>query len=158
MFEDVPEWLLTLLDQSGTHYEVIEHRRDVTADEAAADTKTPFLDFAKTVMVHTDDQDVIVVLPARHRIVLSRLAKALGRSNAELVPESRLGELFPDCEIGAMPPFSFPACLPVIVAAPIAVREHITFNAGSHECAVRMRYADYDRLVQPRVADFTVES
>jgi len=34
----------------------------------------------------------------------------------------------------------------------------IAFNAGTHEEAIRMSYKDFERLVEPRIARFTLSS
>jgi Ala-tRNA(Pro) deacylase len=154
----VPEWLLTMLDDADVGYQVIQHRRDYTAEETAADTHTPRLEFAKTVLVRAGTQEVMLVLPAHHRVLLERVAEAMWAQHAELVTENRLFERFPDCEVGAVPPFGGHYSLPVIVAAPLAMDEHITFNAGSHDCAIRMRYVDFERLVRPRAVNFSAKA
>jgi len=151
----VPDWLVSLLDQSGITYEIIEHQRDYTAAETAADTQTPRLEFAKTIVVEVDGRYAMAVLPAHHRIDLDRLGLALGGTRAKLVPEPQLLTLFPDCESGAEPPFGPHYGIPVVVSAAMAMDEHITFNAGSHEVAIGMRYADFERLVHPRTVKFS---
>jgi Ala-tRNA(Pro) deacylase len=153
----VPGWLLERLDETEVRYQVIQHKRIYTAQEAAADTHTPRLEFAKTLIVRAGAQEVMLVLPAHHRVMLHRVAEAMWAQHAELVAESRLLELFPDCEIGAMPPFGKHYDLPVIVAAPMTIDEFITSNAGSHDCAIRMRYADYERLEHPRAVNFSTK-
>ena len=60
---------------------------------------------------------------------------------------------FPDCEVGAEPPFGNLYNLPVYVS-PLLSRERITFNGGSHEEAVQIRYDDFVALTKPSVIDF----
>jgi Ala-tRNA(Pro) deacylase len=147
--------LLYLLDAARVEYEVITHNFDSTAIETAADTHTPRLEFAKTIVVEADRKYLLAVLPAHHKIDLDALAKALDLRHVSLVPESLLLKLFPDCAPGTTPPFGAYYHMPVIVAAPMAMDKHITFNAGSHVVAIRMSYADFERLVHPRVVAFS---
>ena len=67
--------------------------------------------------------------------------------------EQEIFELFPDCEVGAQPPFGNLYGLAVFVSPELAANEFITFNGGTHEDAVRLRYEDFQRLAQPAVLD-----
>ena len=46
--------------------------------------------------------------------------------------------------------------IPVYVAERLAQDEEIVFNACSHTLLMRLAYADYERLVKPKVASFAV--
>ncbi len=61
---------------------------------------------------------------------------------------------FPDCDVGAMPPFGNLYGMPVYVSLSLAEDEEIAFNAGSHAELIRMAYRDFERLVKPRLVDF----
>jgi Ala-tRNA(Pro) deacylase len=154
----MPNALAGLLEQMGIPHDVIWHKVDFSAQQTAHDTHTPRTAFAKVVVAAAGEQEVMLVLPANHDVVLERVAEAMGTPTACLVSEQRLAELFPDCEIGAQPPFGAQYGLPVLVAAPLALDERITFNAGTHACAFRMRYADYERMERPRVVDFSLSA
>jgi Ala-tRNA(Pro) deacylase len=72
-----------------------------------------------------------------------------------LASEQELGQLFPECELGAMPPLGVLFHLPVIVDASISEQEFIAFNAGTHLDVIHMSYGDYAHLVDPAVGKFT---
>ena len=74
----------------------------------------------------------------------------------ELASEEEFAELFPDCEVGAMPPLGNLYGLPVYVASTLAEDEEIVFNAGTHTDVIRMKYSDFARLVSPEVGEFSV--
>lgn len=143
--------LRRFLDSEGVSYHLIHHSRDFQAAQAAADTETPADTFAKTVFVWIDGEPAMAVVPATASVALSRLRRALGAENVRLAREPDLQELCPDCEPGAAPPFGNLYDLPVYVSPRLAQREEITFNGGSHEDALRMKYCDFERLVHPRV-------
>lgn len=146
--------LMDHLDDAGVHYEILRHRVDYTAQEAAADTHTPGREFAKTVMLDVGPQGhAMAVAPAVYRLDLEKVRAHLGSGYVRLADESAMSMLCPDCEVGAMPPFGNLYDLPVFVDPTLAADEFITFNAGTHEQAIRMRYADYERLVQPVLMD-----
>ncbi|MEX0884843.1 MAG: YbaK/EbsC family protein [Phycisphaeraceae bacterium] len=149
--------LLPYLDQHDIEYELIHHRLDYSAQRAAADTHTPGRAFAKAVILDVGGQPVMAVVPAPEKIDLGKASQALG-AEVKLVDESTLARIFPDAEVGAEPPFGNLYDLPVYVSPHLVDDESITFNAGSHQQAVRMRWEDYERMVHPQVADLTYEA
>lgn len=144
----------SLLRQEGVEYARIEHRRAYTAQEEAEEAHVSGREWAKTVLVYADEKPALAVLPATHRADLDRLAHAAGAHNVRLASEDEIVRLFPDCEIGAVPPFGALWGVPVFCDESLRIREQVAFNAGRHDEAVRMRYADFERLVGPVVADF----
>ena len=62
---------------------------------------------------------------------------------------SRYNLLF--SETGTMPPFGNLYDLDVIVSESLTEDEEIAFNAGTHTELIRMSYADFGRLVKPKV-------
>jgi Ala-tRNA(Pro) deacylase len=141
------------LDQEGVKYWTLRHSAAYTAQELAAMLHVAGKELAKTVIVKVDGQFAMVVLPASHRIDFRRVSEALGGKDVQLAAESEFADLFPTCELGAMPPFGNLFELPVYVAQPLTEDKEIVFNGGSFATALRMRYADYARLVNPTVAD-----
>jgi Ala-tRNA(Pro) deacylase len=147
--------LQKLLDVSSIDYQIIHHREDFQARATAADTKTPPEEFAKTVVLWIDDGYALAVLPATHYVAPSELARALGADDVRLASESELKDLLPDCEVGAAPPFGGLFELPTYASARLSEDEQITFNAGTHRDAVRMAWADYERLAKPQIEHFS---
>jgi Ala-tRNA(Pro) deacylase len=143
--------LRDLLDQRHVEYEVIHHHTDHTARQTAHDTHTPPREFAKTVFVWIDERCAMAVLPADRLVSEEKLRRALSAKLVRLASEEEFEALCPDCEMGAAPPFGNLYDLPVYVSPSLAEDEQITFNAGSHQDAIRMAYADFVKLVEPRV-------
>ena len=96
----------------------------------------------------------MVVVPANRKIVLSDLRELLGDPDLRLANEDDFISRFPDCELGAMPPFGNLYGLPVYVAECLAEEPEIAFNAGTHREAIKMSYEDFAELVQPTVLNF----
>ena len=147
--------LLPYLEERGVRFEHLPHRSDFTAQETAADTHTPGLEFAKVVIVRIRDGYAMLVLPAHRRLDLTKLRTRLANSDIRLANEEEMRTLFPDCEVGAEPPFGHLYGLPVFVSPEMNDDTHITFNAGSHDEAYRMDYRDYLNLENPRTLDFS---
>ncbi len=140
------------LDENNVHYATIMHSPAYTAQETAATVHVPGKELAKTVVVLLDGQAAMAVLPATRKLDLDLLRQASGAKKVELATEEQFARLFPGCEVGAMPPFGNLYHMPVYVAQTLAEDEHIAFNACSHTELIRMAYADFERLVQPKVA------
>jgi Ala-tRNA(Pro) deacylase len=141
--------LKDLLDQERVGYQDVTHKPDYTSQEVAADTHTPGHRFAKTIVVRLDGRFAMVLLPAHHRLDVEHLRFALGALDAALATEEEMKRLFPDAELGAEPPFGSLYGIPVYSSMGLGAEDWITFNAGTHEDAIRMRYADFLRLVGP---------
>jgi Ala-tRNA(Pro) deacylase len=143
--------LHNLLDENHAPYTTFHHERTVTAHDTAAATHVNRELFAKTVMLKVDGTMAMMVMPAAYRIDLTRLSRALGGREVELAQEDEFKDAFPDCELGAMPPFGHLYGMPVYVDARLAGQPEIAFNAGSHTELVRMPYAEFERLAQPEL-------
>lgn len=146
--------LRELLDGQKVRYEVLAHRQAFTAQEVAQAQHVRGAELAKVVMLRSGPQFIMAVLPAPHRIDLDRAKAAIGKADLVVATEEEFQGLFPQCEAGAMPPFGNLYGMPVYVDQTLAADESIVFNAGSHTQTVKMKYADFARIVQPKVCSF----
>jgi Ala-tRNA(Pro) deacylase len=136
-------------------YLSIQHSPAYTAQEVAASAHVSGRDFAKTVIVKIEGAPAMVVLPANRKVVLSDLREVLGAEKAQFATEEEFQNLFPDCEVGAMPPFGNLYGIEVYVAPSLAEEAEIAFNAGTHTEIIKMAYRDFEQLVKPKVVNFT---
>ena len=148
--------LKELLDREQVKYLSIAHSPAFTAQEIAASAHIPGKEIAKTVMVRLDTTMAMAVVPATCRVDLDRLRDLAGVGEARLASEDEFRLLFPECETGAMPPFGNLYGLEVWADRGLAEDEQIAFNAGSHAELIQMAYGDFERLVQPKLAEFTM--
>lgn len=144
------------LDQNQIKYQVFSHSAAYTAQEIAAAAHIRGRELAKTVIVKRDKEFLMIVLSASSNVDFKALAEELGAKDVKLAYEKEFETLFPDCELGAMPPFGNLYGIPVYVDDTLERDEEIAFNAGSHREIIRMRYQDFDRLVQPKHLRFSV--
>lgn len=151
------EKLKRFLDESGVQYETLPHPEAFTAQETAAAAHVPGKDMAKTVMVTLDGDMAMVVLPATRRVSLDRVKEVTGATAVALADEAEFGEMFPSCEPGAMPPFGNLWDIAVFVDHRLREDERIAFPAGTHHELVRLAYSDYERLVDPVVAELSAD-
>ncbi|MDX1740360.1 MAG: YbaK/EbsC family protein [Rhodothermales bacterium] len=145
------------LDKHQIKYVTIRHSPAYTAQEVAASAHVPGREMAKTVMVKLDEDIAMAVLPASYHVDLDRLREITGARRIELATEDEFKDLFPACEVGAMPPFGNLYELRVFADASLAEDEEIAFEAGSHSELIRLPYSDFVRLVEPVVVQFALE-
>lgn len=144
-----------LLKDEGVDYEVIKHPTAYTAAEEAAVAHISGYEWAKTVIFFTkSDEPIMAVLAASHHVNAKQLEDLAGSGTLRLAGESEFSGLYPNCEPGAMPPLGNLYGQRVYIDERLAEDESIVFNAGNHTEAVRMRYADFERLAKPVVGSF----
>ncbi|HSL48010.1 MAG TPA: YbaK/EbsC family protein [Candidatus Deferrimicrobiaceae bacterium] len=149
------ERLKRYLDQEHAPYETLPHREAFTARQVAIESRVPERQLAKVLALEEEGNGhLMVVLPAACRLDLNALRHAAGRHRLSLVREDEMRRLFPDCELGAMPPFGHLYGMPVYVDACLSQAPAIVFQAGNHHEAVRMAYPDYARLAKPLLGEF----
>jgi len=147
--------LKEFLDTNHVKYVTITHSKAYTAQEVAATSHVPGKALAKVVIVELDGEMAMAVLPANRKIVLQDLREITGSAQVRFVAEEKFKDRFPDCEIGAMPPFGNLYGMDVYAAESLAENDEIAFNAGSHEEIMKLPFRDFERLVQPRLIAFT---
>lgn len=141
--------LKEFLDESEVKFVSISHSQAFTAQEIAAAAHVPGKELAKTVMVKLDGELAMAVLPAPDQVSISRLQEISGAANVEIASEDDFADLFPGCELGAMPPFGNLWGLDVFVDQRLREDEEIAFNAGTHTELLKLSYSDFERLVNP---------
>jgi Ala-tRNA(Pro) deacylase len=147
--------LKNFLDENDVKYVTITHSRAFTSQEIAASAHVSGRELAKTVMIKINDKMAMAVLPASYQIDFESLQTLFGTKNVRLANEHEFEDRFPDCELGAMPPFGNLYDMEVYVAESLSEDEEIAFNAGSHTELIKLSYEDYFRLVEPRVFKFS---
>lgn len=143
------------LAANGVSFEFEQHRVAYTAQDLAAAEHVSGKRVAKVVVVTTDGELSMVVVPASSQVDLAKVSSELGKSGVRLAKEEEFAGMFEDCEVGAMPPFGSLYGLPVYVDQSLTRAPDITFPAGSHRESVRIRYEDFERLEQPRIVSVT---
>ncbi len=147
--------LKEFLDENKVKYVTISHSPAYTAQTVAASAHIPGKELAKTVMVKMDGKMAMAVLPASHRVDLDLLKTSAGATKVELADEREFKNLFPECEIGAMPPFGNLYDMEVYVSRSLTENEAIAFNAGLHTELIQLSYRDFLGLVEPKVVRLT---
>jgi Ala-tRNA(Pro) deacylase len=145
--------LRVFLDNYNVPYVVISHSVAYTAQGIAALAHIPGKELAKTVIIKLENELAMAVLPASY-LVDTVMLRAAGARTVEIATEREFRDRFPDCEVGAMPPFGNLYGMKVFVDTSLTRDKEIAFNAGSHRELVRMAFDDFVRLVEPKILPF----
>lgn len=144
------------LDSHNVKYFVISHSMAYTAQEIAASVHISGHELAKTVIIKLDGKLAMAVLPATYKVNFGILKEIVGSKNVQLASELEFKHRFPDCEVGAMPPFGNLWNMDVFVSERLSYNSDIVFSAGTHTELIRMSYSDYENLVKPKVVNYSL--
>lgn len=147
------ERLEAYLRENNVQYQTQHHPTAYTAQEVAASEHLPGKMLVKVVMVLANGDMTVLALPAPQQVDLAKLRVVLGKE-VRLAREEEFSHVFPECEVGAMPPFGNLYNVPVYVEKSLTEDETIVFQAGTHADTMSIQYKDFERLVQPQVAEF----
>lgn len=138
------------LEKNHIKYKTIKHDVAYTAPEIAQKAHIKGQEFAKTVMVRVDGKMAMAVLRGNDLLDLNQFKKLLKAGNVEVLKESDFQAAFPDCEVGAMPPFGNLYNMNVYVDEELSKDKKIAFNAGNHRELCLLSYSDWEKLVHPK--------
>jgi Ala-tRNA(Pro) deacylase len=151
----VNEKFKAFLQESSIAYEVITHPQAFTAQQVAHAIHESGKVLAKTVILEADDTHVMCVVPAHHKVKIGWVKDLLSVKHVKLADEETMEKLFPDCEVGAMPPIGPLYNMQVIIAEELKGNPDIIFNACTHRHCVKMQYSDFERAVKPIAAEIS---
>jgi Ala-tRNA(Pro) deacylase len=148
-----PRSLDEFLREARVPYTTFTHPEAFTAQDEAALSHVPGRSWAKVVICFADDEPIVAVVPAPFLVDLEQLRVLAGARAIRLADEHEFRTLYPDCEVGAMPPFGFGARFQrrVFVDGKLVGEPEMVFNAGTHTDAIRMHYRDFADLAHPFV-------
>ncbi len=129
-------------------YEVVAHTRTMTSATTAQAAHLPERSVAKAVVVEDEGgRYAVAVVPSTAHVQLARLERELHSNGLHLAAEPELGRLFPDCELGAVPPLGEAYGLPTIVEEELAAQPDVFFEAGDHQHLVHVTQGEFNRLI-----------
>ena len=149
-------WVTRSLDIGGAHYREKHHKANATAQELAQEAHVSGHQVAKVVAIQLDGRPLLVVLPASRMISLGRIKEISEARDVRLITESEMSLLFPDCEVGAIPPFRHWNGVEIWSDRTLGTEKEILFRGGTHADAVLMPFQEWVSLVKPRVEDVSL--
>lgn len=145
--------LKDFLDTAGVEYLCQPHPPAFTAQQLAHHVKIAGDRVVKTVIIELDGKMAMLVMPATWRIHWNRLSRVLDTDFVDLADEQAFQDRFPDCEVGAMPPFGNLFGMSVYCAEVLTTQPELAFAAGTHTESIHMKTSDFLQSVQPMVID-----
>jgi Ala-tRNA(Pro) deacylase len=144
-----------MLQNGGVAFQELNHPDAYTAQQVAEREHISGHHVAKVVVVMADGRPVELVLPASRRVGLEQLQTILRARDLRLATEPEMEHTFNDCEVGAIPPLKHWEGIEVIMDSDMQVPGDIVFPAATHHDAVRVRFDDWFKVVNPRVEAFS---
>lgn len=151
----VPESIQDYLHQQHVPFLRHWHPRAVTAQLLAEALHVTGYRVAKSVIVQADGQLHICLIPAVETLDLERVKQVLGCREVRLATEAEFARYFPECEVGAEPPFGRLYGLPVLWDESLGTAQGLLMRAGSHEESLEVSAEDFLALESPRRALLT---
>ena len=142
--------LRTYLQQHEIEYGLIAHPHTGSSMETAEKAHVPGDALAKGILVKCEEGFLLVVLPSDYHINLETLRKLLNQ-NVELAAVSEVATLFPDCEVGAVPPIGSAYEIKTIWdnRSCLGQQDVVYFEAGDHQHLVRVAGKQFHELMAP---------
>jgi Ala-tRNA(Pro) deacylase len=149
----IDERLRAWLETHGIAYQVHPHPAAYTAMGAALAEGVEPSTFTKVVGVRTDEGRVaLVALDAVDKLDMRKVGALVG-AGVRLLTELELRRACPDWEVGTVPPIAALAGVQVFADQGIRADEQVSFNAGSHQIAVRVDRAGWEAAAEITYGD-----
>jgi Ala-tRNA(Pro) deacylase len=152
----IPRDVRSFLKDHHIQYRSLYHPSTYTAQQLAHVEHIKGQKIAKSVLLKAGDEFVLAVLPAAYKVDFTEMKKVLGKNELRLGTETEMRQLFPDCEIGAIPPLGNLYGIKVFVDESLRANDEIVFSVGTHREALQLKYHDFEEAVKPIVARFAV--
>ena len=146
----IPVRLIGCLNDSAVRYEILHEPSDLSG--SGRPSAAP--GFIETAVVRAGKQRLLTVTPVGKSVDLKRFAGLIGEP-ARLETEDEFKWLFPDCALGAIPPFGNLYGLPTWIDNSLSQAKHIVFFAGTLVDSIKLAYSAYQAIVQPNVGRFS---
>lgn len=148
----IPKPVEKYLKNAKIKFQVIPHKTVFTVYDLAQTLKTKLDQVAKTLLIKTDKQYVMVVLPANFRLNFGKLKKFLKVKKVDIAKEKDMQTKF-KTKPGAMTAFGPLHNLEVVADKSFSKTKEALFSAGSFTDSVRLKVKDYIGMVEPKIAD-----
>lgn len=150
-------WVRQALEAHKAPYQELHHGLAFTSQHLAELEHVSGHQVAKVVVVIADGRPIEAVLPASRYVDLGMIRETVGANRCRLATEQEIAARFDGCEVGAMPPMRRWPGIDFLMDESLRTSGDIVFPAGTHRDAIRMKFDDWEDLVQPRIANFSRE-
>ncbi len=149
IFERIKE----IVDENKVTYQLQEHPPAYTSEQSAAYRKEPLKIGAKAMVLKTDTEFVMLVIPGDRKIDSTAVKRIFRTKNLRFASKEELMQIT-GLVPGAIPPFGSLFNTPMLVDKALLEEEYLAFNAGSLEKSIKMKTKDYVEIVKPKAEEF----
>jgi Ala-tRNA(Pro) deacylase len=135
------------LSQHNASYDLIPHPHTGSSMETAEEAHVPGIRLAKAVVIRDDGRYRMVVVPSVEHVDMGVLRQQFGHA-VTMASEGELSGLFPDCEVGAVPPLGPAWGVDTYVDESLLTEGEVYFESGDHESVVRVSGDQFERLME----------
>ncbi|MDH4983929.1 YbaK/EbsC family protein [Hyphomicrobium sp. D-2] len=125
------------LDDRHVPYVIQRHKRTHCAVDTARASHVPGERIAKAVVLTREGGYILAVVPATARVRLDVIENML-RCPVTLANEDEITELFPDCDLGAVPPLAEPYAVDAFLDESFDDQPNVYLEGGDHRSLVRI--------------------
>ena len=149
----IHEKLVALLDENHAIYRICTHEAEGHSEQIAKIRGNDPHQAMKAIVIMAkiskkEKEYYLTILPGDKMIDLDALTNYLNVKKAIFAPLDTARELT-QCEIGAIPPFTFNENLHLLVDSQLKENKEVVFNAGLLTKSIFMNFDDYVRIVNP---------
>lgn len=136
------------LDEQNIEYDTLNHPHANTTADAALAAHIPPKSVAKAVVLEDhDNRHLMAILPADHKLSLHKLNHKMD-TELHLVDESRVYQMFSDCDPGAVPAISQAYNMNAIYDDALDRLDDVYFEAGDHKTFIHLNKAQFGKLME----------
>jgi len=150
---DLFKKIIDVLDGANVPYELKTHAPTVTSEDSARERGEPLKIGAKALLLKTDYQFVLCILPANRKLDMTAIRARFDSRNLRFATIEELHKLT-GCPKGAVPPFGHLFGIDMIVDEHLFAEEYMAFNAGQLDKSIKMKTADFRKTIEPVVTEF----
>jgi len=134
------------LSDQQVNFNLLEHSRSSTSMQTAHKSHIAPSQLAKAVVLRDRDDYIVCVIPTSHQLVINWLNGDYKR-HYSLANEDEISELFPDCEVGAIPVFGQAYGLSVVWDNHLRHAAQVYVEAGDHRHIIQLDQAEFQQLM-----------
>jgi Ala-tRNA(Pro) deacylase len=135
------------LNDQSISYEVMMHELTNSSTRTAQASHVPGDRLAKGVVLTKEGGFVLAVLPSSFRVRLDVIEDML-RCPVSLATEDEIGSLFPDCEVGAVPPIGAAYALDCVVDESLEQQGDLYLEGGDHRSLIHIDHSQFHELMK----------
>jgi Ala-tRNA(Pro) deacylase len=147
--------ILDFLTTNNITFHVFEHEPIRTCEESTQLIGLSLKQGAKSLLLKTENDFILVILPGDKKLHSKKLKKALQTKYLRFATPEEV-KMVMGCEIGACYPFGNLLGIRMLADDALSDNDHISFSPGVHDKSVRVRWADYVQISQPELVSISI--